>query len=403
MSRQLVLISLFAFVTATAVAQNTNSSTTSRPRATGTNTNRSADPPKPRVTQQAPRTPPTARTAPAKPKGVTAQAAQAPGADTVLAAFERLLIGIRKADVKAVSGVYWNSPSLILFNNNGTVTRGWEQMRKNRESSYPDIKDVKLEVRDLAVTMLGRDGAVIDCLWTQSQTYKDVPETATGRMTLVFKRVGKDWKAVHLHTSPDKQDPSRVLPSEESTPAATPSPTPSTMSQQSTPVASSMADTRNLPANHPQVQSGDSKSPQQVLAEVREAISKARDEPNNFEAQMKAAELYWHIQRYDQAIEFLLKANQIKPDSFETAVALGEVNLEAEHYDTAEKWYKAALMKKPDDKTVLAGLAFIALQKHDAAAATKAIENLERVDPNSEDLPQLRESLTSLKSGDKPK
>jgi len=144
----------------------------------------------------------------------------------VLAAFERLLNGIRKADVKVVSGVYWNSPSLILFNNNGTVTKGWEQMRKNRESSYPDIKDVKLEVRDLAVTMLGRDGALINCLWTQSQTYKDVPETATGRMTLIFKRVGRDWKAVHLHTSPDKQDPSRVLPSEESPATATPSPTP---------------------------------------------------------------------------------------------------------------------------------------------------------------------------------
>jgi ketosteroid isomerase-like protein len=220
MLRQLVLISLFAFVTATAVAQNTNSSSTGRSRSAGTNTNRSADPPKPSATQQGPKTPPMARTSPAKPKVVTAQA---PGADTVLAAFERLLNGIRKADVKMVTGVYWNSPSLTLFNNNGTVTKGWEQMRKNRESSYPDIKDVKLEVRDLAVTMLGRDGAIIDCLWTQSQTYKGVPETATGRMTLVFKRVGKDWKAVHLHTSPDRPDPSRVLPSEQ-TPTPTPNP-----------------------------------------------------------------------------------------------------------------------------------------------------------------------------------
>lgn len=223
MPRQLVLISLFAFMTATAVAQNTNSSSTGRPRSTGMNTNRSADPPKPTDTQQPATTPPAARTSPAKPRVVTAQA---PGADTVLAAFERLLNGIRKADVKVVSGVYWISPRLILFNNNGTVTKGWEQMRKNRESSYPDIKDVKLEVRDLAVTMLGRDGALITCLWTQSQTYKDVPETATGRMTLIFKRVGRDWKAVHLHTSPDKQDPSRVLPSEESPATATPSPTP---------------------------------------------------------------------------------------------------------------------------------------------------------------------------------
>ena len=222
MPRQLVLISLFAFMTANAIAQNTNSSTT-RPRATGTNTNRSTDPPKPTDTQLPATTPPAERTSPAKPRVVTAEAA---GADTVLAAFERLLNGIRKANVKVVSGVYWNSPSLILFNNNGTVTKGWEQMRKNRESSYPDIKDVKLEVRDLAVTMLGRDGALINCLWTQSQTYKDVPETATGRMTLIFKRVGRDWKAVHLHTSPDKQDPSRVLPSEESPATATPSPTP---------------------------------------------------------------------------------------------------------------------------------------------------------------------------------
>ena len=221
MSR-LLLITLFAFMTTTVLAQNTNSST-ARPRSTGTNTNKAADSPKPAATARPAATPPAAQSSPAKPKVV---AQTAPGADTVLAAFERLLNGIRKADVKLVTGVYLNSPSLILFNNNGTVTRGWEQMRLNRESSYPDLKDVKLDVRDLAVTMLGRDGAVVTCFWTQSQTYKDVPETATGRMTLVFKRVGRDWKAVHLHTSPDKPDPSRVLPSEESPATVSPSPTP---------------------------------------------------------------------------------------------------------------------------------------------------------------------------------
>jgi ketosteroid isomerase-like protein len=225
MLRQLVLTSLFAFITTSAVAQNTNSSSTARPR-TGTNTNRSADPPKPTDAQKPATTPPAARTSPTKPRVVTAQA---PGADNVLAAFETLLKGIRAADVKMVTGVYWNSPNLILFNNNGTVTKGWEQMRKNRESSYPDLKDVKLEVRDLGIMMLGRDGAVVTCQWSQSQSYKDIPETATGRMTLVFKRVGTVWKAVHLHTSPDRQDPSRVLPSEQSpspAPSATPSPAP---------------------------------------------------------------------------------------------------------------------------------------------------------------------------------
>ena len=142
----------------------------------------------------------------------------------VLAAFNALLDGIRRADVNAVTGIYWNSPQLLLFNNNGTVTRGWEQMRENRASSYPETKDVKLDVRDVRAQMLGRDAAVVTCLWTQSQTFRGASETASGRMTIVFRNVGGAWKAIHLHTSPDKPDPSRLLPSEVETP--TPAPTP---------------------------------------------------------------------------------------------------------------------------------------------------------------------------------
>lgn len=147
--------------------------------------------------------------------------------DAVLGAFEKLLDGIRKADLKAVTNVYWNSPRLNLFNYNGTVTKGWEQMRKNRESSYPEIKDVKLEVRDVNVTILGRDGALVTCLWTQSQVYKGTPETASGRMTLVFRKVGAAWKAIHLHSSPDQPNPAAIPPSEQQPPTtASPSPSP---------------------------------------------------------------------------------------------------------------------------------------------------------------------------------
>ncbi|HEY0322756.1 MAG TPA: nuclear transport factor 2 family protein [Pyrinomonadaceae bacterium] len=135
----------------------------------------------------------------------------------VVDAFDSLIAGIEKADVALVTNVYWNSPQLTLFNNNGTVTRGWEQMRKNRESSYPNMKDVKLTVRDRRILMLGRDAALVTCLWTQTQTYKGAPETASGRMTLVFQRINGMWKAVHLHTSPDAPDPSRLPASEQTT------------------------------------------------------------------------------------------------------------------------------------------------------------------------------------------
>jgi len=211
---------LFAVVLAGGVAlgQNSNSSTTTeRPR---TNTNRA----KPPATDQ--EKPATSTTVP-KPaeKKPVASGQQAPGSEGVLAAFNALLDGIRHASVDEVTGVYWNNSRLSLFNYNGSVTKGWEQVRKNRESSYPEIKDVKLDVRDVSVTMLGRDGAVVTCQWSQSQTYKGVPETAAGRMTLVFKRIGTAWKAIHLHSSPDTPNPAAIPPSEQR-PAASPSPTP---------------------------------------------------------------------------------------------------------------------------------------------------------------------------------
>jgi ketosteroid isomerase-like protein len=209
-------------LTATAFAQNTNSSQTVRPRTTSTpsNTNKSSSDSQKSTGVPKPATP--TRTPEAKPKVATVQT---PGSQAVTAAFNALLNGIRRADVDAVSNVYWNSPRLLLFNSNGSVTRSWEQMRRNRESSYRDAKDVKLEVRDVSISMLGRDGAVVSCLWTQSQTFRGTPETASGRMTLVFKRVGNEWKAIHLHTSPDRPDPSRVMPSEQS-PSGSPSPAP---------------------------------------------------------------------------------------------------------------------------------------------------------------------------------
>ena len=160
-----------------------------------------------------------------QPPAKTAPAPQPPtDPQAVLAAFNKLVEGIEHVNVNEVMSVYWNNPQLSLFNYNGTSTKGWDQVRKNRESSYPQIKDVKLEVRDKAVYMMGRDGALVTCQWTQSQTYKSTPETVTGRMTLVFKRFAQGWKAIHLHSSPDNPDPSRIPASEQTEPETTPSP-----------------------------------------------------------------------------------------------------------------------------------------------------------------------------------
>lgn len=158
------------------------------------------------------------------------------------------------------------------------------------------------------------------------------------------------------------------------------------------------AASQQLPADHPPVGAQNGPNPQAMQAQVQASLEQARNEPKNFEAQVKAADLYYQIQRYDQAIEYLLKANQLKPTDYRTVVFLGLANLDAGHFDTAEKWYRAAIKMKSDDTMTLAGLAAATLQKGDAKAAEDAIAQLERVDPNSEDLPQFRDRLASLKA-----
>jgi ketosteroid isomerase-like protein len=227
LKRSSAIIILVLVLAAYGFAQNANTSSpqTTRERTTTTTTTQTTatGAQEEAGSQEGETTPARAR----RRRGNQARGDGASSASTkgVLAAFNALLDGIRRADVNAVTAIYWNSPQLLLFNNNGTVTRGWEQMRENRASSYPEMKDVKLDVRDVRTQMLGREGAVVTCFWTQSQTFRGTPETATGRMTIIFRNLGGAWKAIHLHTSPDRPDPSRLLPSEQ-TETPTPSPTP---------------------------------------------------------------------------------------------------------------------------------------------------------------------------------
>jgi ketosteroid isomerase-like protein len=215
LKRSIILVSMILLSTSSALAQDANSAPQNTNDTNRSTRKRTVETPQTEVPSQGNR---------------AAGRASKPPAGSVLAAFNALLDGIRHADVEAVTNAYWNSPRLVLFNNNGTVTKGWEQMRENRASSYRDLKDVKLDVHDLRVTMLGRDAAghdaaLITCLWTQSQTSRGVPESASGRMTIILRRYGGEWKAVHLHTSPDAPNPERVMPSERAptpTPKATP-------------------------------------------------------------------------------------------------------------------------------------------------------------------------------------
>ena len=130
-------------------------------------------------------------------------------------AFDRLIDGINQVDAGKVAGTYEKSDRLLIFNNNGSATIGWENVKANVEASYAKVSNVSIEVTGVRVEMLGKTAAYVSCKWKQTQESDGKLESASGRMTLVFKLIGKEWKIVHRHTSPDNPGPTRpVFPSE---------------------------------------------------------------------------------------------------------------------------------------------------------------------------------------------
>lgn len=142
-------------------------------------------------------------------------AAKADPSKGVRDAFDRLVDGIKQVDADKVMEAYVRSEQLLIFNNNGTATNGWDNVKANVTASYAKLSNVTLDITGLRIEMLGKRAAYVTCKWKQSQENDGKVENASGRMTLLFILAGKDWKIVHRHTSPDKPDATRPLfPSE---------------------------------------------------------------------------------------------------------------------------------------------------------------------------------------------
>lgn len=143
------------------------------------------------------------------------KAAKADPKKAVNAAFDRLVEGIRQVDADKVMGSYEKSTALLIFNNNGSATKSWENVNTVTREIYSKLSNVSIEITGLNIQILSPNSAFVSCKWKQTQENNGKLENASGRMTLVYKLIGKEWKIVHRHTSPDNPDASRPLfPSE---------------------------------------------------------------------------------------------------------------------------------------------------------------------------------------------
>jgi tetratricopeptide (TPR) repeat protein len=157
----------------------------------------------------------------------------------------------------------------------------------------------------------------------------------------------------------------------------------------------------NLPPGHPNVPGNNQTG---SMPDTQAVIDKAKENPNDFQSQMDAADLFYQIQRFDGALEYLKKANELQPDNFDVIVQLGNVNFDAERYQVAEQWYASALAKKPDQPDVRTdyGLTFMFRDKPEYDRAIEEFNRALTADPKHE---QALQNLTVAytKKGDAAK
>jgi thioredoxin-like negative regulator of GroEL len=129
---------------------------------------------------------------------------------------------------------------------------------------------------------------------------------------------------------------------------------------------------------------------------VTNALADARENPDNFDAQVKAAQLYYEIRRFDDAIGYLLKAHQIRDDEFEVISSLAMLNLEAGHLNEATRWFKIAMERQPTNVAVLEGYCVVMLKQGDVRTSSGLLGQIQKLDPENPGIPQLRAQLNKL-------
>lgn len=145
-----------------------------------------------------------------------------------------------------------------------------------------------------------------------------------------------------------------------------------------------------LPADHPPIGAttgdGQTQGGAAAIQQVSAAIEKAKAEPQNFEAQMTAADLYYQIQRFEEAAKLYEAASKLKPTDAEPFVKAGNAYFDAENYLEAEKWYTEALVKNPKDITARTdlGLTFYLREPRDIDRAIKEYKTSLAINPKHE-------------------
>jgi tetratricopeptide (TPR) repeat protein len=134
--------------------------------------------------------------------------------------------------------------------------------------------------------------------------------------------------------------------------------------------------------------------PQQIVA----AIKKARENPNDFDAQRQAAEFYMQVNKLDGALPFLQKSHELKPDDPGVMADLAAIYFEQKNMTEAVNWSRKAIGKEanhPLGKFYL--MASLVESNQSLGEADKLLSELEKSAKAKGAPPEAQRALTQMR------
>jgi uncharacterized protein (TIGR02246 family) len=121
----------------------------------------------------------------------------AKGAAAIRAVLDAQAAAWNRGDIEGYMDGYARSED-IVFVSGDDVTRGWQTVLDRYKKNYDTREKMgTLEFSDLEIKVVSKNMALAHGRWQLTRA-KDVPH---GRFTLIFRRMGKNWRIVHDHTS----------------------------------------------------------------------------------------------------------------------------------------------------------------------------------------------------------
>jgi Flp pilus assembly protein TadD len=183
-----------------------------------------------------------------------------------------------------------------------------------------------------------------------------------------------------------------------------------------------------LPPGHPNISAG-SGSAASTSAQAQQAMDDADRNPKDFDAQIRAAAVFYQLGSYDKAKLYLGRSLALKPDDPDALTGMAHTLYNTGDFVGAAGYYEKVLKKNPDDadlradlgstyaqrtppdldralaeyrkalaldprnEAALARLADVSIRKGDKATARDAINKLAAINPSNPSLTELRSML----------